>query len=221
MTPPPSPTTAELAARRAEMVETQLRRRNITSSAVLEAMGRVSREAFIPADLRHAAYRDSPLPIAEQQTISQPYIVAYMLEALGLTGGERVLEVGTGSGYGAAVLAEIAAEVYTVERHRSLADRARTIIAQLGYSNVEVLWADGTKGWPGAAPYGGIVVTAAGAAVPDDLKTQLAIGGRLVIPVGTALFQTLMCITRLDRDHYREESLCGVRFVPLIGDLAR
>jgi len=159
------------------------------------------------------------LPISEKQTISQPYIVAYMTAAMQLTGGGSVLEIGTGSGYAAAVLAEIANRVVTVERHKSLADRARKILHELGYDNVEVVQADGTLGWPEGAPYDGIVVTAGGPSVPRALKDQLAVGGRLVIPVGDReTEQALVRITRVSEDEFHEEQLSRVRFVPLVGE---
>ena len=147
-------------------------------------MRTVPREAFLPQQLHEFAYEDWPLPIEEGQTISQPYIVAFMTEALALAGGEKVLEIGTGSGYAAAVLAEIAGEVYTVERIGQLAEKAASTLADLGYDNVHVLHGDGTKGWPDHAPYDGIIVAAGGPKIPDSLKEQLKIGGRLVIPVG-------------------------------------
>jgi protein-L-isoaspartate(D-aspartate) O-methyltransferase len=170
-------------------------------------------------EMREFAYADSPLPIGEGQTISQPYIVAYMTEALELEGGERVLEVGTGSGYAAAVLARIAGEVYTIERHPSLAKTAEATLRRLGYENVQVIEGDGTKGWPDAAPYDAIVVAAGGIEVPPALRSQLAVGGRLVIPVGpTPREQRLVRVTRVGEDQYEEEELLPVRFVPLIGE---
>jgi len=203
---------------REAMVRRQIQARGIRAEPVLRAMARVPREAFLPEAIQEFAYEDSPLPIGEQQTISQPYIVAYMTDALNLQGGERVLEVGTGSGYAAAVLAEIAREVYTVERHEILARQAEGILRVRGYDNVRVIHGDGTRGWPEAAPYDAIVVAAGGPAVPDSLKHQLAIGGRLVIPVGTSSIQALVRVTRVDENEFREEQLTGVRFVPLVGD---
>lgn len=203
---------------RQEMVERQIAARGIDSPPVLEAMRRVPREAFVPPSMREFAYEDAPLPIAESQTISQPYIVALMTDALHLVQGDRVLEVGTGSGYAAAVLGEIAERVHTIERHEQLAAQARAVLAQLGYDNVEVIVGDGSEGWPQAAPYEGIVVAAGGPAVPESLKRQLAVGGRLVIPVGaSAQRQSLIRITRVSENEYREEGLGEVRFVPLIG----
>tara|TARA_R110000787_G_scaffold220068_1_gene328791 strand:- start:9789 stop:11771 length:1983 start_codon:yes stop_codon:yes gene_type:complete len=203
---------------RKQMVAHQLAARGLRDKAVLKAVSAVPREEFIPADLVEFAYRDSPLPIAARQTISQPYIVALMTAALALKPGDRVLEIGTGSGYAAAVLAEIADDVYTIERHKILADTARKRLADLGYKNIQVLYGDGTLGWPEHAPFDAIIVAAGGPAVPEMLKQQLAIGGRLVIPVGTTLqTQKLVRIRRIGETDYLEEDLGGVRFVPLIG----
>lgn len=199
------------------MVEDQLARRGIHDERVLSAFREVPREAFIPPELAEFAYRDTPLPIAEGQTISQPYIVAVTARALNLEGGEKVLEVGTGSGYAAAILARLAGRVYSVERHVALADAARERLRTLGVSNVEVLHGDGTLGWPEHAPYDAIAVAAAAPEVPRALLEQLAPGGRLVIPVGAeGAAQVLMRITR-EGSGFREEVLSGVRFVPLIG----
>jgi len=200
------------------MVEMQLIERGIKDARVLDAMRKVPRHLFVGVTYERFAYEDMPLPIGECQTISQPYMVALMTEALQLEGGERVLEIGTGSGYAAAVLAEIAAEVYTIERIEPLADRARQTLSDLGYTNVRVISADGTLGWPAAAPYDGIVVTAGGPHVPSSLKEQLKIGGRLVIPVEhRGGFQDLIRVTRRSENHYKHDSLGHVRFVPLIG----
>ncbi len=204
---------------RAEMVQRNIAGRGVRDELVLEAMGKVPRELFLPKNLREFAYEDSPLPIAGEQTISQPYIVAFMAEALLLKGGERVLEIGAGSGYAAAVLSQIAADVYTVERLGQLADKAAATLADLGYDNVHVLHGDGTKGWPEHAPYDAIVVAAGGPQVPESLKQQLKVGGRLVIPVGAdQLAQELVRVTRISRDTYRSEDIADVRFVPLIGE---
>jgi protein-L-isoaspartate(D-aspartate) O-methyltransferase len=174
----------DLAKRRAAMVERQITSRGIRSELVLGAMASVPREKFLPDSMEEFAYEDSPLPIAEGQTISQPYIVALMTEALALDGGEKVLEIGTGSGYAAAVLSRIAKDVYTVERIGQLAERAAAVLADLGYGNVHVLHGDGTLGWVDHAPYDAIVVAAGGPDVPESLKRQLKVGGRLVIPIG-------------------------------------
>lgn len=207
-----------LDGKRHAMVESQLRARGIHSPLVLDAMDRVHRERFLPENLQDKAYEDSALPIAEGQTISQPYIVGYMIDALQLEDNARVLEVGTGSGYGAAVLAEIAAQVITVERHKALADRARSILRELDYHNVEVVHGDGSIGWRAGAPYEAIVVTAGGPKIPAALKQQLAPGGVLVMPVGEVESrQTLLRITREADGEFREERLADVHFVPLIG----
>ncbi len=203
---------------REAMVARQIEARGVRSANVLEAMRRVPREAFLPAHLREFAYDDNPLPIGEGQTISQPYIVAMMIEALGLAGGEKVLEIGAGSGYAAAVLAEIAGAVYTIERMESLADRARTVLRSLGYDNVQVRHGDGTLGWPDAAPFDAIVVAAAGPEVPETLKSQLKVGGRMVIPIGSRPYaQELLRIVRVSETEYASEDLADVRFVPLVG----
>lgn len=204
---------------RADMVKRHIAARGVRDELVLEAMGKVPREMFLPEELREFAYEDSPLPIAGEQTISQPYIVAFMAEALMLKGGEKVLEIGAGSGYAAAVLSEIAANVYTVERLGPLAKKAAVTLADLGYDNVHVLHGDGTKGWPEHAPYDAIVVAAGGPQVPKALKEQLKIGGRLVIPVGADQHsQELVRVIRVSKDEYRNEDIADVRFVPLIGE---
>lgn len=203
---------------RKQMIEYQLAARGLQDEAVLKAVSAVPREEFVPTELVEFAYSDSPLPIAARQTISQPYIVALMTAALELQPEDRVLEVGTGSGYAAAVLAEIAKEVYTVERHKILADTARRRLGQLGYENTHVLHGDGTLGWPEYAPFDAIVVAAGGPEVPDTLKQQLAIGGRLVIPVGSSLrTQKLLRVLRISEHEFAEQDLGSVRFVPLIG----
>ena len=203
---------------RKQMIDYQLAARGLRDTTVLNAVDAVPREEFVPTELVEFAYSDSPLPIEAGQTISQPYIVALMTAALELKPGERTLEVGTGSGYAAAVLAEIAGEVYTIERHKILADTARQRLQNLGYKNIQVLYGDGTLGWPEHAPFDAIIVAAGGPEVPDTLKKQLAIGGRLIIPVGFSLrTQKLLRVRRISEDEYLEEDLGGVRFVPLIG----
>jgi protein-L-isoaspartate(D-aspartate) O-methyltransferase len=203
---------------RQKMIEYQLAARGLCDQTVLNAVNSVPREEFVPTELVEFAYSDSPLPIAASQTISQPYIVALMTAALELKPQERVLEVGAGSGYAAAVLAQIAKQVYTIERHKILADSARGKLEELGYINIQVLYGDGTLGWPEHAPFDAIVVAAGGPEVPENLKQQLAIGGRLVIPVGSSLrTQKLLRVRRISEDEYQQEDLGSVRFVPLIG----
>lgn len=201
---------------RNEMVKLQLMGRDIRDPRVLAAFGAVPREAFVPERLHEFAYEDAPLPIAAGQTISQPYIVALTVQALGLRGGERVLEIGTGSGYAAAILGSLAKDVYTVERLEALASSAESTLRRRGFGNVEVRCADGTLGWPEHAPYDAIAVAAGGPEVPRALMSQLAPGGRLVIPVGPESEQVLTRITR-EADGFREEALTPVKFVPLIG----
>lgn len=204
----------EFAGRRAAMVAAQIESRGIRDPRVLAAMHRVPRHLFVPQELRHRAYDDEPLPIGEGQTISQPYIVAYMTEALALKGQERVLEVGTGSGYQTAVLAELALEIYTVELLDGLSARARSLLDSLGYANILFKVGDGALGWAEFSPYDAIIVTAAAAAVPAGLEDQLGKGGRMIIPVGTG-FQELVLLRR-GRRGFRRTGLLSVRFVPLI-----
>ena len=200
------------------MVDLQLAARGISDPRVLDAFRQVPREDFLPPGLGEFAYKDAPLPIGDGQTISQPYIVALTIEALALSGNERVLEIGTGSGYAAAVLSRLARQVFTIERLEPLATVARERLSRLGYRNVEVLEGDGTLGWPAHAPYDAIAVAAGGPEVPRALKEQLAMGGRLVIPVGIdESSQVLVRVTREGVSDYREEPLTEVRFVPLIG----
>ena len=201
---------------RLAMVRNQLEPRGITDGRVLQAMREVPRHAFVPAEWRHEAYGAHPVPIGEAQTISQPYMVAVMIEHLLLRGGERVLEIGTGSGYQAAVLSRLAAEVYTVECFPSLATDARLVLQRLGYQNVRVVHADGCRGLVERAPYHGIVVAAAAPFIPAPLWAQLADGGRLVIPVGGSEGQRLIIVTR-QADTFVEEKTVPCRFVPLLG----
>ena len=208
----------DLAKRRTQLVERYIAHRGVHSPLVLSAMQSVPREAFLPPELREFAYDDTPLPIAEGQTISQPYIVAMMTEALELQGGEKVLEIGTGSGYAAAVLSRIAKDVYTVERIGQLAEKSAGTLATLGYGNVHVLHGDGTRGWPDHAPYDAIIVAAGGPQVPESLKSQLKVGGRLVIPVGAdRRLQELVRVVRVSEHEYSTEELADVRFGPLVG----
>ena len=208
----------EFSTRRSAMIQRDIEGRGIRDPAVLKAMATVPRERFVPEKLQDLAYRDGPLPIGHDQTISQPYIVAAMTELLQLQPTDRVLEVGTGSGYQAAVLAEVAAEVYTIEIIPALARQAKNVLGALGYTNVVCRTGDGYAGWPEHAPFDGIMVTAAPEQVPRPLIDQLKPGARLVIPVGDRLSQVLMRITRTAEDEFKEEQLLGCRFVPLVGN---
>jgi len=199
------------------MVETQIAGRGVRDPAVLEAMRAVPREAFISAGFEEFAYEDSALPIAEGQTISQPYIVGAMLAAAELEDGDKVLEVGAGSGYAAAVISRIADKVFAIERHAALTDAARERMRALGYDNVELKTGDGSGGWPQQAPFDAIIVSAGGPKIPQALKTQLAIGGRLVIPIGPIDEQRLVRLTRTGGDAFEQDDLGAVRFVKLIG----
>jgi protein-L-isoaspartate(D-aspartate) O-methyltransferase len=205
---------------RGRMVDVQIAGRGIRHAGVLEAMRIVPREAFVEHGFEELAYEDSPLPIGEGQTISQPYVVALMIEAAEIAPGDHVLEVGAGSGYAAAVMSCIASEVYAIERRTSLGRAAQLRLERLGYGNVHIRVGDGTKGWPEAAPFQAILVAAGGPRAPQALLDQLDIGGRLVIPVGSDRDeQRLLKITRTGTDRYEEEDLGGVRFVPLVGEL--
>lgn len=198
------------------MVQEQLIARGLKDQRVIEAFQKVPREEFIPKSLAEAAYDDGPLPIGNDQTISQPYMVASMTELLNLKGEEKVLEVGTGSGYQAAILAELCHKVYTIERVASLSESAQAKLLTLGYQNIEFVVGDGTLGYPEAAPYDGIIVTAACPTIPTTLIDQLAEGGRLVIPVGKRFLQTLTLVEK-KAGKVKIESLFGCVFVPLIG----
>ena len=208
------PTTDQL---RRDMVDRQIVTRGIRDAHVVDAMRAIPREAFVPPRLAEFAYEDSPLPIEAGQTISQPYIVALMIEAAGVKPGDNVLEIGAGSGYAAAVLGHIAGKVYAIERHRELADSAKERVARLGYANITIRCGDGTHGWPEAAPFDAILVAAGGPTIPRPLCAQLAIGGRLIVPVGDADAQKLTRVTRRGEDKFETEDLGPVRFVPLIG----
>lgn len=202
---------------RAKMVETQLRARGIRDKRVLEAMSKVPRHLFLEESLRSQAYEDHALPIAEKQTISQPYIVALMTEALELKGTEKVLEIGTGSGYQAAILAELAGQVLSIERIESLANEARKLLEKLGYHNITIKVFDGTCGWKEKSPFDAIIVTAGSPRVPQPLIDQLKIKGRLVIPVGEVYSQMLLKITR-EAKGSRQQDMGGCRFVKLLGE---
>ncbi len=204
------------ALARARMVQEQIESRGVRDARVLAALRRVPRHELVPAPQREHAYEDRPLPIGRGQTISQPYVVAAMTEALALRGDERVLEVGTGSGYQAAVLSGLCKQVYTIEIEAELAARARADLARLGYANVQVRHGDGWRGWPEEAPFDAIIVTAAPEQVPPDLLAQLAVGGRLVIPVGR--FEQNLLLVRRTEAGVEREVLFGVRFVPMRGE---
>ena len=201
---------------RERMVETQIAARGVHDERVLEAMRKVPRHLFLDEALRDQAYSDHPLPIAENQTISQPYIVALMTESLELKGTEKVLEIGTGSGYQSAILAELADRVFSIERYPELAYRANSILQKLGYGNIIVRVGDGSLGWPDDAPFDGIIVTAGTPQIPQPLIDQLKMGGRLVVPVGDRLGQDLMLVKRV-AEGIKKTNLGGVRFVNLVG----
>jgi protein-L-isoaspartate(D-aspartate) O-methyltransferase len=206
-------------AMREQMVKTQIEARGVRDPRVLDAMRSVPRDDFVSPEYRAEAYRDSPLPIGDGQTISQPYIVALMTELLDVGPGDKVLEIGTGSGYQAAVLSAMGVEVYTIEIRRGLCERAETLLDKLGYHSVHVHCGDGYGGWPAAAPFDGIVVTAAPERLPDPLLQQLKDGAHMVIPVG-AFYQELRVVTRTG-DSFEERSVIPVRFVPMTGEVER
>lgn len=205
---------------RLRMVETQIRSRGIKDPRVLKVMETIPRHLFVDEALMDQAYNDNPLPIEERQTISQPYIVALMTEALELTGKEKVLEIGTGSGYQTAILAELADRVFSIERIASLANGARKLLDALHHYNVAIRVGDGTYGWKEEAPFDGIIVTAGAPRIPRTLLEQLAVGGRMVIPVGGRHSQVLLKLTRLSEDinEVKKEDLGGCRFVDLVGE---
>jgi len=205
------------AQARDRMVEAQIARRGVSDTAVLQAMRTVPREAFMAAGFEQLAYEDRALPIAEGQTISQPFIVGAMLAAAELDSSDKVLEVGAGSGYAAAVISRIAAKVFAIERHAALTEAARERLRALGYGNVVLKTGDGSAGWPDQAPFDAIIVSAGTPRIPDSLKAQLAIGGRLVIPVGLADEQKLVRLTRTGPSSFAQDDLGAVRFVKLIG----
>jgi protein-L-isoaspartate(D-aspartate) O-methyltransferase len=215
--PAPEGNEAARAREREQMVAQQIAARGVRDERTLGAMRKVQRHLFVPPEVAGQAYADHPLPIGHGQTISQPYIVAFMTEALELDGDETVLEVGTGSGYQAAVLAEIVARVYTIEIVAPLAEEAATRLKDLGYTNVEVRAGDGYRGWPEAAPFDAIIVTAAAPRIPEPLKEQLSEGGRLILPVGDG-WQELVVVTRRG-DRFEKKRVLDVRFVPMTGEV--
>ena len=209
----------DFVAEREAMVERQLRRRGICETPILDAFLAVPREAFVDAGHAHLAYGDHPLPIEARQTISQPYIVALMIQAAGVKTGDTVLEIGAGSGYAAAVIGRIAARVIAIERQHELVDIARNRLRRLGHDNVKIVEGDGTKGWRDEAPYDAILAPASGSHVPEALIAQLAPGGRLVMPIGDpGRVQELVKVTKQEDGVLKQENLGGVRFVPLIGE---
>lgn len=211
-------TEEEFAAARDAMVQLQIAERGVRDPATLDAMRRVPRHEFVPEELRPAAYADQPLPIGHGQTISQPYIVGHMTELLELASGERVLEIGTGSGYQAAILAELTPHVFTIEIIPALAERAGATFRRLGLTGIQTREADGHHGWPEAAPFDAIIVTAAAASIPPPLLEQLAPGGRMIVPVGaTPWTQNLVLVTKDGTGQIRTRTLIPVRFVPLTG----
>jgi protein-L-isoaspartate(D-aspartate) O-methyltransferase len=212
-------TMTDFTREREEMVERQLSRRGITERHILEAFLEVLREEFVSSDYAHLAYGDHPLPIESGQTISQPYIVALMIQAADIRRGDRVLEIGAGSGYAAAVISRIAERVVSIERHAELARIAQERMDRLGYSNVRIVEGDGTRGCPDEAPFDAILAAASGSHVPERLLAQLAPGGRIVMPVGDpAAVQQLLKVTKREDGSIRREDLGAVRFVPLIGE---
>ncbi len=201
---------------RKRMAQEQLIPRNISDQGVLDAFLKIERHKFIPQDLRDNAYADFPLPLGEGQTISQPYIVALMTQELGLAGKEKVLEIGTGSGYQTAVLAELAREVYTIERFESLAKKAKELLLELGYQNIKLKTADGTAGWPEEAPFDRIIITAATSVIPAPLAEQLKEGGKMILPLGESFSQVLTLAQKIN-NKLETRNICGCVFVPLVG----
>jgi protein-L-isoaspartate(D-aspartate) O-methyltransferase len=212
--------TSEFEAERQKMVQEQLKPRDLHDERVLAAMSKVPREAFVPENMRSQSYADSAVPIGHDQTISQPFIVAYMTEQLRLQPTDRVLEIGTGSGYQAAVLAELAKDVYTIEIVEPLAKEASARLAQLGYNNAHVKIGDGYQGWPEVAPFDAIIVTCAPDKVPQPLTQQLKEGGRMIIPVGSGLDQQLFLLEKKE-GQMAQRAILPVRFVPMAGEAAK
>jgi protein-L-isoaspartate(D-aspartate) O-methyltransferase len=212
-----SSTSDDFVAKRERMLRLQIADRGIRSPRILNAMRQVPRERFVEPDLASFAYEDFPLSIGQRQTISQPYIVAAMIEAAEIGPGDEVLEIGAGSGYATAVLSRLAAHVCAIERHERLANEARERLAALGYANVDLAVGDGSRGWPAPRMFDAILVSASGPDVPEPLRQQLAPGGRLVMPVGEPEQQWLVRVRRLGPDHFEQEAIEAVSFVPLIG----
>ncbi len=208
----------EFALARRDMVENDLKRRGISDERVLEVMERVPRHLFVDESIQDQAYQDRPLPIAEGQTISQPYIVALMTESLGLKGSEKVLEIGTGSGYQAAVLAELCEEVYTIEIREELVESSTSVLESLGYENVQVRYADGYYGWEEHAPFDAIIITCAVNHVPPDLIRQLKDGGRLVLPLGSVLYYQTLTLIEKQGGELKVRYITDVLFVPMVGE---
>jgi protein-L-isoaspartate(D-aspartate) O-methyltransferase len=204
--------------KRQAMIDLDIKGRGIKDKSVLEAMGKIPRELFVEESLRSRAYSDQPLPIGEGQTISQPYVVALMTEALRLKPSDRVLEIGTGSGYQAAVLAEIVKEVYTVEIRKTLAEAAARRLKDLGYKNIEVKFGDGYFGWEEHAPFDAIIITASANHIPPPLIKQLKEGGRLILPLGSTLFYQTLTLATKEKGELKMEQMGGVLFVPMIGE---
>lgn len=209
--------TNDLEKKAEYLIERELKPEGITDERVIAAMYRVKREKFIPESLSDRAYGNYPLPIGENQTISQPYIVGLMTQALDVKSSDTVLEIGTGSGYQAAILAELASVVYSIERIEVLATRARTNLYSQGYNNVIVVHGDGTEGLPGHSPYGKIIITAAAPDIPESLLSQLKNGGKMVVPAGDRFVQDLLLVEKALNGRIYKSTLCGCRFVPLIG----
>lgn len=209
----------DYAALRKRMVEEQLIPRGIKDQRVLDAFSKIERHKFIPEDLRSSPYADFPVPIGEGQTISQPYIVALMTECLDLKGEERVLEIGTGSGYQTAILAELAGEVYSIERFANLSQRAENSLKELGYTNIKIKVGDGTLGWPEEAPFDSIIITAASPRIPMPLAEQLKENGKLVLPIGESFSQVLTVVEK-KKNELVSTQICGCVFVPLVGKYA-
>lgn len=212
---------ASFSEKRKEMVKTQLKARGISSEKVLNAFLTVPRHSFVPDEYLRFSYSDQPLPIGEGQTISQPYIVAFMTEVLGIKPGDKILEIGTGSGYQAAILSEMGAEVFSVELIKSLAENAKRKLTDLGYSAIHLKTGDGYLGWPEYAPFDGIVVTCSPTEIPEPLKQQLDEGGRMIIPVGEQFHVQYLCLLEKKNGKILQKNILPVRFVPMVNEKGR